>query len=330
MIYNTLGNSDIKVSAITFGAWAIGGWMWGGTDKADALKAINSSYDFGITTIDTAPVYGFGLSEEIVGEAIKGRRDRFQILTKYGLSWYSKKGVHHFDSEDENGNAIHIYKYASKERIIKECEDSLKRLGTDYIDLYQIHWPDDSTPLEETFEAIQSLQKQGKIRAAGVCNYSLELFKRTNEHTDIVTNQVHFSMVQRKIEQDLMPFCEETNKGVIAYSPLQRGLLTGKITENYKFNKGDNRPDTAYFRSDNLRRTNIFLSKIKAIADDKGCTLSQLVINWTLSRPAMATVLVGARNAKQASENAKAIDYKLTESDLTFINDELDKLVLDI
>lgn len=330
MRYNNLGDTNLKVSAITFGAWAIGGWMWGGADKDDAIEAIYKSYDLGITSIDTAPVYGFGRSEEIVGEAIKGKRNKFQLFTKYGLSWYSKKGVYHFDSKDQNGNVIPIYKYASKERIIKECEDSMKRLGIDYIDLYQIHWPDNSTPLEETFEAIYYLQKQGKIKVAGVSNYNTKLFKEANQIMNIVTNQVPYSMVQRQIENDLIPYCVQENKGILAYSPLQRGLLTGKITEDYKFKNGDHRPSTPHFKLENLKKTNNFLSKIKPIANENGCTLAQLVILWTLSRPAIASVLVGARNAEQAAENAKAIDYKLSEFDLKFINSELEKLILDV
>lgn len=169
MNYKKLGDTDLELSEITFGAWAAGGWMWGGTDMGDAITAIRDSYDLGVTSIDTAPIYGQGTSEEIVGEAIKGiARDKVQLLTKYGMRWDLKKGDFSFSSKNNNGEDIDIYKYAAKESIIKECEDSLKRLGTDYIDLYQIHWPDKTTAIEESMEAVAKLIEQGKVRYAGV------------------------------------------------------------------------------------------------------------------------------------------------------------------
>ena len=168
MEYRTLGNSELKVSAITFGAWAAGGWMWGSTDRNDAIEAIKAAYDLGVTSIDTAPIYGQGTSEEIVGEAIKGiPRDQVQLLTKFGMRWDLDKGDFAFHSKNNQGEPIEIYKYAGKESIIYECEQSLKRLGTDYIDLYQIHWPDSTTPIAETFEAVQQLVDQGKVRNVG-------------------------------------------------------------------------------------------------------------------------------------------------------------------
>src|SRR6266700_7887333 len=178
MEYRQLGESSIKASAITFGAWAIGGWMWGGADRRDAVEAIKASYNEGVTSIDTAPAYGQGLSEEIVGEAIRGiPRDKIQILTKFGLRWDTPQGEFYFNTKDNAGKDISMYKYASREGVIKECEDCLRRLGTDYIDLFQIHWPDSTTPVSETMEALVQLQKQGKIRAAGVCNYSVALLQ---------------------------------------------------------------------------------------------------------------------------------------------------------
>ena len=153
-----LGNTDLELSAIAFGAWAIGGWMWGGAERTDAIEAIRTSFDHGVTTIDTAPVYGQGLSEEIVGDAIQGvPRDKIQILTKFGMRWDEKKGNFAFASRDNSGKEIDIYKYAGRESIIKECEDSLRRLRTSYIDLYQIHWPDITTPIAETMEAVTRL-----------------------------------------------------------------------------------------------------------------------------------------------------------------------------
>lgn len=161
MEYRKIGNSDLELSVITFGAWAAGGWMWGSTDRNDAIGAIRASYDLGVTSIDTAPIYGQGDSEEIVGDAIKGiSRDKLQIVTKFGMRWDLDKGDFGFKSKNNEGKDIDIYKYAGKESVIYECEQSLKRLGTDYIDLYQIHWPDVTTPISETFEAVSILIEQ--------------------------------------------------------------------------------------------------------------------------------------------------------------------------
>src|SRR6202012_2538037 len=172
MEYRKLGESGVSASAITFGAWAIGGWMWGGSERSDAVAAIRASYDEGVTSIDTAAVYGQGLSEEIVGEALQGiPREKVQIMTKFGMRWNMTRGEFAFKSQDNDGKPLDIYKYAGKDSIIKECEDSLRRLRTDYIDLYQQHWPDSTTPVCETMEALDQLLREGKIRAAGVCNY---------------------------------------------------------------------------------------------------------------------------------------------------------------
>ena len=189
---------------------------------------------------------------------------------------------------------------------MQECEDSLRRLKTDYIDLYQVHWHDSSTPISETMEAIERLLEQGKIRAAGVCNYTADLVDEANNCVPIVADQVAYSMVNREIENELVPYCLENNISIIAYSPLQRGLLTGKITEDYVFEEGDHRPNTPFFQKGNIRLVNQFLADIKHIADDKDATIAQLVTAWTIAQPGIDVALVGARNRKQASENAKA------------------------
>ncbi len=329
MEYRQLAQTDLKLSAITFGAWAIGGWMWGGTERKDAVDAIRSSYNLGVTSIDTAPVYGQGLSEEIVGEAIKGiPREKLQILTKYGMRWDSKKGAFAFSSVDNSGKPIDIYKYAGKESVIKECEDSLRRLGTDYIDLYQIHWPDSTTPVSEAMEAVSKLLEQGKILAAGVCNYDKALMMEAGKTISLASNQVPYSMVERSIEKELVPYCIQHNKSILAYSPLQRGILTGKIKPGHKFAPGDHRPGTRFYKPENIVRINEFLEKIKPMAADKKSSLSQLVIRWTIDQPGITIALVGARNAAQAIENAEAADISLTKEDITFINGELNKLEL--
>lgn len=320
MKYNELGTSGVKVSAITFGAWAIGGWMWGGSDRQDAIDAIQAAFDLGITTFDTAPAYGFGLSEELIGQALKGKRDQVQILTKYGLRWDTDQGMFFFDSQDANGKPVAMHRYAGKEAVIKECEESLKRLQTDYIDLYQIHWSDNTTPIEETMEAMERLLEQGKIRASGVCNYSVDQLQTADKVVPQVTNQVPYSMVQRDIEEQLVPYCLEHGKGILAYSPLQRGLLTGKISQDYTFGEGDTRPNTLHFQAHNRAAVNAFLHQIRPIAESKGATLSQLVINWTVHRPAVAAALVGARDPKQVAENAKALDFSLSPQETQTIN----------
>jgi len=325
-----LGRSGVKVTPVVLGAWAMGGWMWGGSDRKDSINAIHASRDQGITSIDTAPIYGFGHSEILVGEAIKGRRDQFEILTKAGMRWESTKGEYYFTTQDNDGNTKDIYKYSGFDSIIKECEESLTRLGTDYIDLYQIHWPDTSTPIEETMEALQLLLQQGKIRAIGVSNYSVEQMQRAISVVDLSSNQVPYSMVRREIEEDIVPWCLENDCGILAYSPLQRGLLTGKITPEYPFAPGDSRPEMPHFRINNLIKTNVFLEAITPLAEEKGATLSQLVIAWTLQQPGITVALVGARNPKQVELNAGALAIKLSGEELDQINGELAKLELEL
>lgn len=331
MEYRTLGNTDFNLSVVTFGAWAAGGWMWGGTEQNNSVAAIQAAYNHGVTSIDTAPAYGQGLSEQIVGEAISDiPRDKVQILTKYGLRWDTDKGHFRFSSKDNDGNDIDMHEYAAKESIMQECEDSLRRLGTDYIDLYQIHWPDPTTPIEETMEAMDRLKEQGKIREAAVCNYNVEQLKEAETYHNIVSNQVPYSMLRRDIEEDVVPYCIEHGKGILAYSPLQRGLLTGKMEPGQDFSEGDHRADNPYFSDKNIRRTNAFLDKIRPIAEAHDATLAQLTIQWTIQQPGITIALVGARNVEQATQNAKAADIELSDEEIATINSELDELDLDL
>jgi aryl-alcohol dehydrogenase-like predicted oxidoreductase len=324
-----LGTSSVEVSVITFGAWAIGGWMWGGADRKEAIEAIQASFDEGVTSIDTAPAYGQGLSEEIVGEAIRGlNRDRIQILTKYGLRWDGTEGEYFFKSKDNAGRDILMYKLASKKSVLKECENSLQRLGTDYIDLYQIHWPDGTTPVAETMEAMLRLLEQGKIKAAGVCNYSVARMEEAEKTLSLVSNQVPYSMVFRDIEKDVIPYAIKHGKAIIAYSPLQRGLLTGKIKAGHTFKEGDTREGNVFYSDENINKVNAFLGNLKPLADEKNATLGQLVIRWTLEQPGITIALVGARNGKQAVENARAAGIRLSGNELDYITAELNKIVL--
>ncbi|MGH1520427.1 aldo/keto reductase [Chryseobacterium sp. JK1] len=327
MEYRKLGNTDLELSTITHGAFAIGGNMWGGNEKQDSINSIHASLDHGVTSIDTAPFYGFGLSEEMIGEAIKGKdRSKIQLLTKFGLVWDGSNngtGEFFFDAEDE-GKTIPVYKLASKENIIKEVEESLKRLGTDYIDLLQLHWPDSTTPICETMEAMELLIQQGKIRAAGVSNYSVAQMEEANRTLKLASNQVSYSMLNRAIESDLVPYSLENNSGIIVYSPMERGLLTGKYFKNNTLKDNDHR--NGYFSQFDLNKVKTFLEKIEPIAQEKGATLSQLVLRWTALQPAITVVLAGARNAQQAIENAQAMSVNLSEEELNFINSSLNEI----
>lgn len=328
MEYRKLIHTDLQLSVVTFGAWAAGGWMWGKTDSQAAVNAIKASYELGVTSIDTAPIYGQGESERIVGEAIKGiPRDKVQILTKFGMRWDLAKGDFAFKSKDNSGKDIDIYKYAGKESVIKECEDSLRRLGTDYIDLYQIHWPDNTTPVAETFEAVQRLMEQGKVRYAGVCNYDAALMEDAGKTINIVSNQIPYSMVNRAKDRETIPYCIRNEKSVIVYSPLERGLLTGKMKPGYKFAEGDHRAQNMFFSDESIIKTDSFLEKLKPLADEKGIALSQLVIRWTLEHPGVTVALVGARNPEQAVQNARAADVRLSMNEIEFINQQIENIL---
>ena len=328
MEYRTLAHTDLTLSAITFGSRAAGGWMWGKSNRDEAVKAIKAAYDGGVTSIDTAPIYGQGESERIVGEAIRGiPRDQVQILTKFGMRWDLPQGEFAFKSKDNQDNPIDIYKYAGKESVIKECEDSLRRLGTDYIDLYQIHWPDATTPLSETFEAVERLIEQGKVRYAGVCNYDAALLEDAAKLIDLVSDQIPYSMVNRGMDRDIIPYCIRNEKSVIAYSPLERGLLTGKMQPGYRFAEGDHWIENPFFTDESIKRTNAFLEKLQPLADEKKATLGQLVIRWTIEHPGITVALVGARNPEQAIQNAKAADIILTPEELQFINQQIDQML---
>ncbi len=322
-----LGQSELELTPIVYGAWAIGGWAWGGADRKEALLAIQKAIEMGCTSIDTAPVYGFGRSEEIVGEAIRAYpRENLQILTKYGLRWKEDQGKFYFETKDNRGRSVKIHKYAAADSIIRECEESLQRLGTDYIDLYQIHWPDPTTPIEESMEAVSKLTEQGKVRAAGVCNYNAGELKEADKYIDLASDQVPYNMVRREIEEDVVPYCIENNKGILAYSPLQRGLLTGKFEPGQEFNEGDFRADSKFFAPENIRTVNRFLDEISVLAEYKKASLTQVVLRWTLDQPGITHLLVGARNQTQVEDNLGALSIELTREERDRILDKLNRL----
>ncbi|WP_334126848.1 aldo/keto reductase [Empedobacter brevis] len=327
MEYRRLGQTDLELSAITYGAFAIGGNMWGGNEQKDSIASVEASIANGVTSLDTAPFYGFGLSEKMIGEAIKGYdRSKLQLLTKFGLVWDGSnagKGEYFFEA-DENGKKIPVYKYASKSNIIKEVEESLTRLQTDYIDLLQIHWPDQTTAISETMEALETLIQQGKIRTAGVSNYSLSQVEEARKTLNIASNQVGYSMLNRGIEGDLVPYAQENDLGIIVYSPMERGLLTGKYFEEGKLKESDHR--NGYFQQFDLNNVKAFLDVITPIAHEKNVSLSQLVLRWTSLQPSISVVLAGARNAEQAVLNAQAMNVNLTAEEMNFINTALNQL----
>lgn len=325
MEYRKLGDTNLELSAITYGSFAIGGTMWGGTEENEAQNAIRASIDHGVSTIDTAPFYGLGFSEELIGRTIKDMdRSKVQILTKFGMVWDGSnegRGDYMWDQED-NGKVYPLYKYASKANVIKETEESLKRLKTDYIDLLQLHWPDSTTPIDETMEALQRLIEQGKIRAAGVSNYDKNQMLEAQKAIKLASNQLPYSMLNRLIEKDIVPAALENNIGLIAYSPLERGLLSGKYFKGEHLKSDDHR--NGYFGQFDPEKVKNFLSKIEPLANDKNATLAQLVLRWTTLQPGITVVLAGARNSEQAISNAKSIDINLTQEELLFINKELE------
>lgn len=315
MRYRSLGQSEIQASVVAFGAWAIGGWPWGGTDESNAIAAIHKALDLGMNLIDTAPAYGLGLSEEIVGRALQGRRDKAVIATKCGLVWHTNKGNYYFTEYDKP-----VHRYLGPESIRYEVEQSLKRLRTDYIDLLQTHWQDPTTPIEDTMGELLRLKDEGKIRAIGVSNVTIEQLEAYRKVGPVDSDQELYSMLDRRIEADLLPYCREHNIAVLAYSPLAQGLLTGKVGPEREFPEGDMRRNNPRFSVENRRQIAAMLDEFRYIADDRGITLTQLVIAWTVAQSGITHALVGARNPEQVEENAGAGDVELTFEELSVIN----------
>ncbi len=324
-----LGTSDLEVTRVALGAWAIGGWMWGGTDDETALAGIRRALDLGMTSLDTAPVYGFGHSETVVGRAIEGRRDEAQVLTKFGLRWDTDEGTFYFHSQTNDGRPVAVYKNGKRRSVIEECERSLRRLGIETIDLYQHHWPDPSTPVEETMDACATLLEQGKIRTVGVSNYTPRMMDEAREVVPLASDQPPYSMLRRDIEDDVLPYCRRRDVGVLVYSPLQGGILTGKVGPDRTFNEGDKRRRDPLYSVENRKRVNAFLESLRPVAEAHDATFAQLVLAWTVRQPGVTSALVGVRNPEQAEENARAGEVDLSDADLAFINERLTELQLD-
>ena len=298
MEYKKLGASDLDVSVIGFGAWGIGGapfWTNEGDEKSAA--ALLASFESGINFFDTAPVYGFGRSEELIGKTLKPYRDKVILATKCGLRW----------DREQLGS---IRKEATRKSIFEEIDQSLKRLQTDRIDLYQVHWPDVTTPQSETMEALLELQRQEKIRYIGVSNYSVEQMKEMMACGVIVSSQPEYSLLQRSIEKDSLPFCVENNIGVIAYSPLASGVLTGKYNKNTHFKDWRGKGILGTFKGEGYRKNIEKVDRLKKIAVATGKTCGQLAINWVIHQRGLATALLGVKNAEQMDENLGALGWE--------------------
>jgi len=303
-----LGNTDIEISSVIMGTWQAGKDMWSGIEDHDSILAIKAAYGAGITTFDTASMYGDGHSERLLGEVVKSVRDKVIIATKV----FSNQ-LRHDD-------------------VITSCNTSLKNLQTDYIDLYQIHWPagsfaSDIVPLEETMGALNLLKEQGKIRAIGVSNFSLSQLEEACQHSEVASIQPPYSLFWRHIAETLQPYCTKNNITILAYSPLAQGLLTGRFKPGHKFNENDNRIRNKLFQPDNFERAWQAIEQLRPIAIRNQITLANLAIAWLLCQPMTCTV-VGARNAEQVKNNAHAMGIILSEADQKEI-DNISRLVTD-
>ena len=297
-----IGNSGIEASSIVLGTWAIGGWSWGGAEERDSIAAIHAALDHGINFIDTAPIYGRGYSEEVVGKAIAGKRDQAVVATKVGLRWDSEEGEFNFESDD----GYKIYKNLKPESMRLEVERSLKLLGTDYIDLLQTHWPDSTTPIEDTMGTLLELRDEGKIRTIGVCNVSPEMLDTYMDSGTVDSIQEMYSMIDRQNEAELFPKAVKESIAVLAYSPMAMGLLTGKVGPDRVFPSSDMRSWSPRFSTESRQKVAELLKQFEPIAEAYGVTIAQLVIMWTIAQPLVTHTLIGARNPVQAAENAAA------------------------
>jgi len=306
-----LGWTDLELTRVGLGTFAIGGpdWHagWGPQDDNDSIQAIRRALELGVNWIDTAPVYGLGKSEEIVCEALKGAGEKPIIATKCGLVW------------DEKRNIIHRLK---RESVLKEVDASLKRLGIDVIDLYQIHWPNPDEDLEEAWAAMSDAVKAGKVRYIGVSNCNVSQLERLKGIHRVASLQPPYSMILREVEEEILPYCEKHDIGVIPYSPMQRGLLTGKYTLEsvQKLDRRDHRLREPYFQEPDLSVHLSFVDRLRPIAEKNGKSLAGLAIAWVLRRPEVTAAIVGARRPSQIEETAGAADWDIGSEDVRNID----------
>jgi aryl-alcohol dehydrogenase-like predicted oxidoreductase len=298
-----LGKSDLQVSVIGFGCWATGKRGWGDVDDSESIRAIHAAIDHGINFFDTAPVYGLGHSEEILGQALRDKRDQVILATKCGLVW------------DEKDGQVNVRKHNGKESILNEVDLSLKRLNTDYIDLYQVHWPDDQTPIEETMEALNIILKSGKVRYVGVSNFTAGMMEESLKQTPIVSLQSLYNIFQRDVQKEELPFLRKHEMGFIPYSPLAQGILTGKFNSETQFGDNDVRKNNPLYK-DQWEQTLGKVQRLKSLAATYQRPLGQLAINWLLSDSVVSSVICGAKTEAQVAENVAASEWKLQDADL--------------
>lgn len=313
-----LGYTDLHLTTVGMGTWAIGGsgweWGWGSQDDAESIASIQRGLELGINWIDTAAAYGLGRSEEVVGRAIAERRDEIIVATKCGLVC------------DEG--STEVYGCLTAESVRAECEASLRRLNVDVIDLYQIHWPHDEEHLEDAWSTIADLVQEGKVRYAGVSNFSVEQIKRIHPIHPVASLQPPYSMLERGVEEELLPFCAANDIGVVAYSPMQTGLLTGKYTKERVASLPDDdwRKDRSpHFQEPALSANLELVEGLRPIAERNGRTLPQLAIAWVLRRPEITAAIVGSRRPEQIEETAPAGDWVLSEEEIAEIDTLLEK-----
>ncbi len=317
MRYKQFGKTDLKLSELAVGTWAIGGTGWGDVNEKDSIDAIHAMIDQGVNLIDTAPSYGRGHSEEVVGKALSSCRDKVMLLTKCGIRW----------PEDVKYGSSEPIRDSSKDAIMKQCEDSLKRLNTDHIDIYLIHWPDASTPFEETADALKTLKQQGKIRFSGISNFEDSDLEKLYNLGVIDVVQYPYSMVNRSKEDVLKQYAE---KGVytMGYGGLGAGILTGTIREIPKFEPGDARLGFYdFFREPKFSKVMELLKTLDQIAAAHDVPVAQVAVNWTTRHPYIGASLTGVRNAKEAAENCSAFSWSLSDEEMETINTAIDQTI---
>jgi len=304
-----LGYTDLKLTTVGLGTWAMGGpWQfgWGPQNDNEAIAAISAALDVGINWIDTAPVYGLGHSEELIGKVLKQTNQKPLIATKCGLLWNEKK---------EKVGCL------KRKSIRQECHASLKRLRVEVIDLYQMHWPDPQEDIEQAWEEMAKLADQDKVRYLGVSNFNVEQIKRLQKIYPVASLQPPYSMLHREVEDELLGYCVRNNIGVVAYSPMQRGLLTGKFSHERlaALPLDDHRRRNPDFQEPQFTATLELVEQLKEITERNGRTLAQLAISWVLRRPEVTAAIVGARRPQQIAETAPASDWNLSEEDIEAI-----------
>lgn len=298
MEFISINGTKLKTSRIALGTWAVGGTMWGGSDEQDSIRTIHAALEGGINLIDTAPVYGFGRSEEIVGKALAqyGNREKVILATKVGIEW-------------RNGS---LARNASRDRILREMEDSLRRLQTSYIDIYQVHWPDPLVPIEETAETMLGLFKQGKIRAIGVSNYSPQQMDRFRAVAPLHTDQPPYNLFERQIDRDVLPYLRESQINALVYGPLCRGLLTGRMKADTQFTGDDLRKIDPKFQPPRFAQ---YLRAVELLDEfaqkNYGKRVIDLAIRWALDQPGVSVALWGARHPEQLQTVENVDGWKL-------------------